>query len=69
MEEVVCDTGVRLFLDAEGCAGRYQISARHWLRLVDSGRAPRPVRFGRSVRWRVADLEKWEAEGCGRCRS
>src|SRR5574340_28085 len=30
------------FLDARGCAERYGFSWRHWLRLVDAGRAPQP---------------------------
>ncbi len=47
-------TSEPLFLDATGCSTRYQFSVRHWHRLVDSGKAPRPTRFGRLVRWRVA---------------
>ena len=52
------------YLDTKGCGARYGFSSRHWLRLVDSGRAPQPVRFGRLVRWSVAALESWEAAGC-----
>ena len=55
------------FLDVDACASRYGISARTWARLVDSGRAPQPVKLGRLVRWAVADLEQWEANGCKRC--
>ena len=55
------------YLDAEGCAARYGFSSRHWLRLVDGGKAPRPVRFGRLVRWSVDSLDQWEADGCPRC--
>ncbi len=61
-------TSEPLFLDATGCSTRYQFSVRHWHRLVDSGKAPRPTRFGRLVRWRVPDLEAWEAQGCGPVR-
>lgn len=33
-------------------------------RLKDSGRMPAPVKVGRSVRWRRADIESWIACGC-----
>ena len=29
-----------------------------------SGRLPLPIRFGRSVRWRRAELSDWLAAGC-----
>lgn len=52
------------FLDAAACAARYGISPRTWLRLVESGRAPSPTRFGRLVRWPVIALVEWERAGC-----
>lgn len=52
------------YIDSEECGARYRFSKRHWLRLVDSGRAPQPTRFGRLVRWSIATLEAWEADGC-----
>ena len=55
---------VAQFLDAQSCADRYGFSVRHWHRLVDSGKAPSPTRFGRLVRWSLKALEAWEAEGC-----
>lgn len=54
----------RTHIDAEACAARYGISKRHWLRLVDSGRAIQPIRLGRLVRWSIALLEAWERDGC-----
>lgn len=51
------------FLGAEMCAARYGFSKRHWLRLVDSGKAPQPVRFNRLVRWAEAALDEWDC--CG----
>jgi len=54
---------VKKFLDAANCAMRYEISKRHWLRLVDAGKAPQPTRLGRSVRWKISTLEKWDADG------
>lgn len=58
------DESLRRFLDDEQCGRRYGISARHWRRMVDAGKAPKPVRFGRSVRWAESDLLNWEADGC-----
>jgi predicted DNA-binding transcriptional regulator AlpA len=52
------------FLDAEGCGHRYSFSSKHWNHLVDQGKAPQPHRFGRLVRWSLADLQVWEAGGC-----
>lgn len=51
---------------ALACSRRYGFSVRHWLRLVDAGKAPRPVRFGRLTRWSVETLEEWESQGCPR---
>lgn len=59
-------------IDADACASRYGISKRHWLRLVDAGKAPQPLRLGRLVRWAIASgcssLEAWEADGCPKVR-
>jgi predicted DNA-binding transcriptional regulator AlpA len=52
------------YLDVKACGTRYACSCRHWYRLVDSGRAPQPTRFGRLVRWSIATLEAWETDGC-----
>lgn len=56
------------YYDAPRCADRYGFSVRHWMRLVDAGRAPQPVRFGRLTRWSVVTLTQWEADGCPSCR-
>jgi len=52
------------YLDARGCGIRYAVSWRHWLRQVDAGKAPQPIRLGRCVRWSIESLEKWEGDGC-----
>ena len=52
------------FVDADAAAARYGFSKRHWLRLVDSGKAPAPTRFGRLVRWCLTSLQTWENDGC-----
>ena len=51
-------------VDANACASRLGISKRHWLRMVDAGKAPQPVRLGRLVRWAISSLAIWEANGC-----
>jgi predicted DNA-binding transcriptional regulator AlpA len=62
------DVSAKRYFDAKECAKRYGMSWRHWLRLVDSGRAPQCTRFGRLVRWSLPSLESWEAAGCPACR-
>ena len=57
-----------LYLAAPQCSQRYGFSVRHWIRLVDSRRAPQPVRFGRLTRWSVQTLQDWESAGCPSCR-
>jgi len=54
------------FCNATACGERYGFSSRHWKRLVDAGRAPQPIRFGRLLRWNLATLEQWESNGCPR---
>jgi predicted DNA-binding transcriptional regulator AlpA len=53
-----------LYVPALQCAQRYGFSKRHWMRLVNSGRAPQQVRFGRLTRWSVQTLQDWESAGC-----
>lgn len=40
------------------------VSRSAWYKLVASGKAPRPVKLGRSTRWRRAELEAWIRAGC-----
>lgn len=51
-------------VDAVACASRLGISKRHWIRMVDAGKAPQPVKLGRLVRWSLNSLTSWEAAGC-----
>jgi excisionase family DNA binding protein len=39
-------------------------SARHLYRLVDSGRAPGPLRLGALVRWPRKVIDDWIGSGC-----
>jgi predicted DNA-binding transcriptional regulator AlpA len=54
----------RLLLDAKETAHRVGISIRTLRRLADAGHGPRPLRVGRCLRWRIADLDAWIAAGC-----
>ncbi len=51
------------YLTASQCGDRYRISTSHWRRLVDSGRAPTPTRFGRLLRWHLLTLDEWDEGG------
>ncbi|MDY0165274.1 MAG: hypothetical protein RBS80_01940 [Thermoguttaceae bacterium] len=57
------------YLTAKDCAERYAVSVRHWWRMNDAGRVPRPVRFGNAVRWSLASLRDWEDDNCRDCRT
>ena len=46
----------RLALSAADLAGLLGISQRHVWKLAASGRLPKPIRLGRSVRWLRADV-------------
>ncbi|MDE0237493.1 MAG: AlpA family phage regulatory protein [bacterium] len=53
----------REFLRRRDVCARYGISTTTLHRWVSGGEFPAPVRLGgRSVRWRVSDLDRWEAE-------
>lgn len=53
----------RLVLSADEVAAALGISRAHLWRLHSSGRLPKPVRFGRVVRWNKALLERWLEAG------
>lgn len=41
-----------------------KVSRRQIWKLLAMGRLPEPIRIGRSVRWRRADIDSWIANGC-----
>jgi excisionase family DNA binding protein len=43
-------------------------STRHVRRMADSGRIPRPVKFGALLRWIKADIDQWILAGCPNSR-
>ena len=52
-----------LAVDAAELAKLLNVSLRHVNALNASGRLPRPIRLGRSVRWPRAELVAWIAAG------
>ena len=40
------------------------VSRRTISRLADAGKLPAPLRIGGSLRWRLADVRQWIANGC-----
>ena len=57
------DAAACLAIPADALARLLGISLRHVWGLNSSGRLPRPIRLGRSVRWVRAELEAWLAAG------
>ena len=48
-------------LDAAAICG---VSRSHWLKLHAQGAVPDPIRLGRRVLWRTAELRDWLHAGC-----
>lgn len=55
---------VGLLLTSDALARMLQISKRSLMRLRSAGKLPRPVRLGRSVRWRTVEIREWVDAGC-----
>lgn len=53
----------KMALSAEEVADALGISRAHVFKLHSTGRLPRPVKLGRTVRWSRKDLEDWLAAG------
>jgi predicted DNA-binding transcriptional regulator AlpA len=49
-------------LTEDDLAFRWVMSTRSLKRLLASGRGPKVLRIGRAVRFRLAEVERWEAE-------
>jgi prophage regulatory protein len=57
--KTLSDETVCLALPASDVAKLLNISTRHLWSLNSSGRLPRPIRFGRTTRWRADELRAW----------
>jgi predicted DNA-binding transcriptional regulator AlpA len=55
-----------LYLTAEQCAIRYNISLRQFQILVTRGDVPQPIKIGHSKRWSIRVLEDFESEQINR---
>ena len=53
-----------LAVDAKSLGKMIGVSLRKVRQLDASGKLPKPVRIGASVRWSVDELRSWVAEGC-----
>jgi excisionase family DNA binding protein len=49
--------------DVRDLAALLRLSVRQVWRLSDSGKLPKPFRFGRAVRWSRAVVDKWLESG------
>jgi len=54
----------QILIAADQLARLLDISTRSVWRLLQSGELIEPIRLGGSVRWRLADVKQWVAEGC-----
>ncbi|MBL9162244.1 MAG: helix-turn-helix domain-containing protein [Planctomycetaceae bacterium] len=55
------ETSPQRMIDVRDVATILSVSTRTVRRLTSSGVLPQPVRFGRNVRWRLADIDAWIA--------
>jgi len=51
-------------LDVKEVAALLKCSARHVVRLQESGQMPPAIKLGRLFRWNRAAVEAWIADGC-----
>jgi prophage regulatory protein len=51
-------------LTVEDVASMLRVAKRTVWRLVSTGKIPQPIRYGRNVRWRSADIDLWLELGC-----
>jgi len=57
-----------LVVDVKALAKMLSSSARSVWRRLAAGDLPKPVRIGRSVRWELAAIHEWIAQGCPKQR-
>lgn len=56
--------GSSLLLTVNDVLAIVQLGRSTWFRLVSSGKAPLPVKIGRTSRWPLNVIEEWIATGC-----
>ena len=50
--------------DVKAVSELIDVSREHVRRLDDRGAMPKSIRLGRSIRWDMARIESWIADGC-----
>ncbi|MEI7923672.1 MAG: helix-turn-helix domain-containing protein [Planctomycetota bacterium] len=55
---------VGVLISASELAEMLHISERTLWRLLSAGQIPKPVRIGRSTRWRANEIRDWIESGC-----
>lgn len=68
VDEVSMSRRSEELIDAVKLASMLSVSARTLYRLRRRGYLPSPIQLGGSVRWRLAEIELWIAEGCPKVR-
>ena len=58
------DSMEKELIDTADVAVMLDVSRRQVAKLRDRGALPSPVRIGRSVKFRVADIREWIKNGC-----
>lgn len=53
---------VTRYLSDKGISDRYAVCRQTIWRWVRNGQFPSPVKINGATRWKLADLERWEAE-------
>jgi excisionase family DNA binding protein len=53
-----------LAISARELAQMLDVSLRQIWRLTSSGKLPRPIRLGGSVRWNRSEIQQWFEAGC-----
>lgn len=53
--------GIQLYLDLKSVMERFKVSASSVYTWISCGQFPAPKKFGRSSRWKLSELEAWEA--------
>jgi predicted DNA-binding transcriptional regulator AlpA len=56
--------GNAMLMNDKKTAAELGISRRKLWTMNSMGQLPAPIRMGRSVRWRVSDIEEWVRLGC-----
>ncbi len=57
-------THTQMLLSTKQVAEALDVSRRTIYRMRQTGKLPKPVKMGKSLKWRREELEAWVAAGC-----